>query len=84
MGRTPILTGACSSGRKVLDTAGRGAARTGGSSCEIATRMGLPMEYGSSAEVFDEFAGLTKNYATLSHAKLGCDRETVAVSGPSD
>lgn len=39
--------------------------------CEIATRMGLPMQYETAADVFDEFAGLTENYKSLSHAALG-------------
>ncbi|MFV0442231.1 MAG: formate dehydrogenase subunit alpha, partial [Planctomycetaceae bacterium] len=39
--------------------------------CEIGKRIGLPMEYASPAEVFDEFAGLTQNYRGLSHANLG-------------
>eukprot|EP00913_Durusdinium_trenchii_P035262 g32992.t1 len=39
--------------------------------CEIGKRIGLPMEYDSPADVFDEFAALTKNYHGLSHANLG-------------
>jgi formate dehydrogenase major subunit len=39
--------------------------------CEIGTRMGYPMRYGSVAEVFDEFAACTDSYKTLSHAALG-------------
>jgi formate dehydrogenase major subunit len=38
---------------------------------EIATRMGLPMDYDSPAQIFEEFAGLTDAYATLSHENLG-------------
>jgi formate dehydrogenase major subunit len=39
--------------------------------CEIGTRMGRPMRYGSVSEVFDEFAASTDAYHTLSHANLG-------------
>ncbi len=39
--------------------------------CEISRRMGYPMEYGSASEIFDEFAGLTDAYKTLSYQNLG-------------
>ncbi|HXV36389.1 MAG TPA: formate dehydrogenase subunit alpha [Myxococcota bacterium] len=39
--------------------------------CEISTRMGQPMSYRNTAEIFDEFASLTSSYATLRHANLG-------------
>jgi formate dehydrogenase major subunit len=39
--------------------------------CEIATRMGYPMRYGSVSEVFDEFAACTNAYKTLSYDHLG-------------
>jgi formate dehydrogenase major subunit len=39
--------------------------------CEISTRMGYPMHYQSTEEVFAEFAGLTSSYATLRHGNLG-------------
>ncbi|MDA0588737.1 MAG: molybdopterin-dependent oxidoreductase [Planctomycetota bacterium] len=39
--------------------------------CEIAGRLGFPMEYESPAEVFAEFAGLTTSYNGLSHDNLG-------------
>jgi formate dehydrogenase major subunit len=39
--------------------------------CELATRLGYPMYYGSPEEVFAEFTSLTKNYAGLSYANLG-------------
>jgi formate dehydrogenase major subunit len=39
--------------------------------CEIATRMGYPMHYDSPQQIFDEFAGLTDSYATLSYENLG-------------
>ena len=57
-------------GQQVLDSPG--AARADWRIiCEIANRMELPMDYDSPAEVFAEFASLTTNYATLSHANLG-------------
>jgi formate dehydrogenase major subunit len=39
--------------------------------CDVATRMGYPMRYASTSEVFDEFAGLTNAYRTLSYDNLG-------------
>jgi formate dehydrogenase major subunit len=39
--------------------------------CEVSTRMGYPMSYDSTEEVFAEFAGLTSSYATLRHGNLG-------------
>ena len=39
--------------------------------CEIGKQIGLPMEYESVAEVFDEFVSLTENYRGMSHANLG-------------
>jgi formate dehydrogenase major subunit len=39
--------------------------------CELSTRMGYPMHYESTEEVFAEFAGLTDAYATLTYANLG-------------
>jgi formate dehydrogenase major subunit len=39
--------------------------------CEIGSRMGYPMAYASSAEVFDEMVSLTDAYRGLSHAALG-------------
>jgi len=39
--------------------------------CEIGRRIGLEMQYSSPADVFDEFASLTKNYHGLSHGNLG-------------
>ena len=38
--------------------------------CDISTRMGYPMHYGSSEEIFDEFAQLSGSYATLSYGNL--------------
>ena len=39
--------------------------------CEISRRIGLPMNYDSVEQVFDEFASLTKNYQGLTHRNLG-------------
>jgi formate dehydrogenase alpha subunit len=38
--------------------------------CELATAVGYPMTYASSAEVNDEMRGLTPSYAGISHARL--------------
>ena len=38
---------------------------------EIGRRMGLSMSYDSVADVFDEFASLTRNYQGLTHHNLG-------------
>jgi formate dehydrogenase major subunit len=38
---------------------------------QIANRVGLPMDYGSPREVFDELVGLMPNYAGLSYDNLG-------------
>ena len=39
--------------------------------CDIATRIGLPMDYRSPSEVFDELVSLMPNYAGLSYDNLG-------------
>lgn len=39
--------------------------------CEIATRMGYPLTYASTAEVMQEIAALTPSYAGISHERLG-------------
>lgn len=39
--------------------------------CELAGRMGYPMQYAGVAEVFDELVAATPLYANLSHARLG-------------
>jgi len=39
--------------------------------CEISSRMGYPMQYDSTEEIFEEFAGLTSSYATLRYSNLG-------------
>ncbi len=38
--------------------------------CELATAVGYPMGYSSTAEVDDEMRGLTPSYAGISHARL--------------
>jgi formate dehydrogenase major subunit len=39
--------------------------------CDIANRIGLPMDYESPSEVFDEMVSLTKNYAGLNYDNIG-------------
>src|SRR5207244_6777957 len=39
--------------------------------CEVATRMGFPMNYGGPEAIFAEFAGLTESYRGLDYAALG-------------
>jgi formate dehydrogenase major subunit len=39
--------------------------------CDIATRMGYPMRYGSASEIFDEMVPLTEAYRGLSYGNLG-------------
>ena len=39
--------------------------------CDIAERVGLEMRYDTTADVFEEFASLTTNYAGLTHENLG-------------
>jgi formate dehydrogenase major subunit len=39
--------------------------------CEVATRMGVPMQYDSPQQIFDEFASLTDAYHTLNYENLG-------------
>ncbi len=38
---------------------------------EISQRMGYPMEYGSPAEIFDEWVGVGRAYRGLTHRNLG-------------
>lgn len=57
-------------GRPVLDTPGE-AREDWRIICDIAARLGYPMNYESSAEVFAEFTSLTRNYAGLTHENLG-------------
>ncbi|MFQ5767439.1 MAG: molybdopterin oxidoreductase family protein, partial [Acidobacteriota bacterium] len=39
--------------------------------CDIARRMGYPMDYASSEEIFDEFTALTRSYQGLTYKHLG-------------
>jgi formate dehydrogenase major subunit len=57
-------------GRKVLDPPGE-AREDWKIICDIATRVGLPMDYGSPSEIFDELESLMPNYAGLSYSNLG-------------
>jgi formate dehydrogenase major subunit len=41
--------------------------------CRLATAMGYPMAYRSSAEIMDEIARLTPSFAGVSHARLDWD-----------
>ena len=38
---------------------------------DISNRIGYPMNYSGSEEIFEEFVGLTTSYATLRHQNLG-------------
>jgi formate dehydrogenase major subunit len=57
-------------GRKVLDAPGE-AREDWRVVCDIARRIGLPMDYESPREVFDEMVALTTNYAGLTYDNLG-------------
>jgi formate dehydrogenase major subunit len=57
-------------GRKVLDPPGE-AREDWRIVCDIANRIGLPMEYESPSEVFDEMVSLTRNYAGLTYDNIG-------------
>jgi formate dehydrogenase major subunit len=57
-------------GRKVLDSPGE-AREDWRIICDVATRIGLPMEYESPSEIFDELVSLMPNYARLSYDNLG-------------
>jgi formate dehydrogenase major subunit len=57
-------------GRKVLEAPGQ-AREDWRVVCEIANRIGLPMDYESPREVFDEMVGLMQNYAGLNYDNLG-------------
>jgi formate dehydrogenase major subunit len=41
--------------------------------CEIATRMGTPMAYDSSREIFEEIARVTPSYAGISHDRIAVE-----------
>jgi formate dehydrogenase major subunit len=57
-------------GRKVLDAPGE-AREDWKIICDISTRIGLPMDYGSPREVFDEMSSIMPNYEGLSYDNLG-------------
>jgi formate dehydrogenase major subunit len=57
-------------GRKVLDPPGQ-ARPDWEIICDIAARIGLPMEYGSVSEVFDEMVALSPAYYGLRYENLG-------------
>jgi formate dehydrogenase major subunit len=57
-------------GRKVLDAPGE-AREDWRIVCDVATRIGLPMDYESPSEVFDEMVSLMPNYKGLSYDNLG-------------
>jgi formate dehydrogenase major subunit len=57
-------------GRKVLEAPGE-AREDWRIVCDIARRIGLPMDYESPSEVFDEMVSLTQNYAGLTYDNLG-------------
>jgi formate dehydrogenase major subunit len=57
-------------GRKVLDPPGE-AREDWRVVCDISRRIGLPMDYESPREVFDEMVALTTNYAGLTYDNLG-------------
>ena len=51
--------------------------------CEISKRLGYPMPYANTSEVFDEFSSLTHSYQGLAHDSLGLTGKLwpLAVSG---
>jgi formate dehydrogenase major subunit len=57
-------------GRKVLEPPGE-AREDWLIVCDVARRIGLPMEYDSPREIFDELVSLMPNYAGLSYDNLG-------------
>jgi formate dehydrogenase major subunit len=57
-------------GRKVLDPPGE-AREDWQIICDISTRIGLPMDYASPREVFDEMVAIMPNYDGLSYDNLG-------------
>jgi formate dehydrogenase major subunit len=57
-------------GRKVLEPPGQ-AREDWRVVQDIANRIGLPMDYDSPSEVFDEMVSLTKNYGGLTYDNLG-------------
>ncbi|MEE8104154.1 MAG: formate dehydrogenase subunit alpha [Planctomycetota bacterium] len=70
-------------GRKALESPGE--ARTDWKIiCDIAQRLGMPMEYGSSAEIFDEMVSLMPAYHGLSHEKLGSTGKLYPCPNPDE
>jgi formate dehydrogenase major subunit len=57
-------------GRRVLEPPGE-ARLDWKITCELSTRMGYPMAYGSPAEIFAEFTALAPSYAGLTYQNLG-------------
>ncbi len=41
--------------------------------CEVASRLGYPMSYGSAAEIMDEIASVTPYYGGIAHDRLGTE-----------
>ncbi|MCZ6786566.1 MAG: molybdopterin-dependent oxidoreductase, partial [Planctomycetota bacterium] len=52
--------------------------------CDIATRMGYPMGYGSSSEVFDEMVSLMDAYTGLTHESLGATGKLYPCPNPEE
>ncbi len=50
--------------------------------CEIGTRMGYPMHYGSEEQIFAEFAACTTGYAQLTYENLGTHGKWVPCPDP--
>ncbi len=70
-------------GRKTLQPPG-GARLDWEITCEIGTRMGYPMEYGSPEDVFAEFTALAPSYAGLTHENLGLTGKLWPCPDPSE
>lgn len=52
--------------------------------CEVSTRMGYPMKYNSSEQIFAEFASLTNNYNGLDYPILGTQGKLWPCPNPDD
>jgi formate dehydrogenase major subunit len=52
--------------------------------CEISTRMGYPMHYASTSEIFDELVSLTDSHRGLSYAKLGSTGKLYPCPNPDE
>ncbi len=70
-------------GRKTLQPPG-GARLDWEITCEIGTRMGYPMEYGSPEDVFAEFTALAPSYDGLTHENLGLTGKLWPCPDPSE